>query len=587
MIPFLYDANETEFNNNGIGPLTDAVDCTVERELNGQYELELQYPVDGERFADLAQRCQILAKPDPVTDPQPFRIYRITKPFRGTVTVYARHIAYDLMGIPVSPFDAQSAAQAMSGMKINAAITCPFDFWTDKETVANMMVAVPASIWSLLGGNQGSVLDTYGGEYDFDRYNVKLYNHMGADRGVSIRYGKNLTTLEQDENCESCYTGVYPYWLSQDGLLVQLDDKIIQAPGEYGYVRILTLDFSQDWQEPPTQEQLLERAQRYITDNQIGVPDVSLTVGFVQLEQTEEYKGMALLERVNLGDTVSVEFPKLKVSATARAVAYRYKPLLDRYDQITLGKVKQNIAQTIANTQKEVQEKANLTTLQNEVSAATDLITGQRGGAIHIIRTANGTPYELVITDTQDIATATKVWRWNAAGLGYSSTGYGGPYNTAITQNGEIVADFITSGALSANIIKAGLLQSRDGGSFWNLDTGEVQLTAYAQKADLDDLQAQTDQIKTDMDAGVSQVQNASGRFDADGLTISRVGSEMKTQITDDGMSVYRNQQKMLSANSQGVDAENLHATTYLIVGKNSRFEDYGDNRTGCFWIGG
>lgn len=502
MIPILYDSQETQFDHNGIGALSDAVDCTVERELNGVYELELQYPVDGARFGDLAKRCQILAKPDPVTDPQPFRIYRITKPFRGTVSVYARHIAYDMMGIPVSPFSAQSAADAVRGLKTYAAVDCPFDFWTDKATQATMTVAAPASIWSLLGGTQGSVLDTYGGEYDFDRYSVKLYGRLGADRGVSIRYGKNLTTLEQDENCESCYTGVYPYWLGQDGLLVQLDDKIVNAPGEYDYVRILPLDLSQEWQEAPTQEQLRTRAQRYITDNQIGVPDVSLTVGFVQLEQTEEYKGMALLERVNLGDTVSVEFPKLKVSATARAVATKYKPLLDRYEEITLGKVRSNLAQTIAQQQKEVEKKPDKTWFATAMDQAGKLLMGVKGGCVRVLDTdGDDMPDTLYVADNPDPNQAVKVWRFNYAGWAASEKGYNGPFKLAATLEQGLLAEAVTAAKLTA-----GTIQSADGGKtfFLDLDNGILRMNSYPTK---DDVQASIDLLTDSINSKVTSGQ--------------------------------------------------------------------------------
>lgn len=502
MIPILYDSQETQFDHNGIGALSDAVDCTVERELNGVYELELQYPVDGARFGDLAKRCQILAKPDPVTDPQPFRIYRITKPFRGTVSAYARHIAYDLMGIPVSPFSAQSAADALRGLKTYAAVDCPFDFWTDKATQATMTVAAPASIWSLLGGTQGSVLDTYGGEYDFDRYSVKLYGRLGADRGVSIRYGKNLTTLEQDENCESCYTGVYPYWLGQDGLWVQLDDKIVNAPGEYDYVRILPLDLSQEWQEAPTQEQLRTRAQRYIADNQIGVPDVSLTVGFVQLEQTEEYKGMALLERVNLGDTVSVEFPKLKVSATARAVATKYKPLLDRYEEITLGKVRSNLAQTIAQQQKEVEKKPDKTWFATAMEQAGKLLMGVKGGCVRVLDTdGDGMPDTLYVADNPDPNQAVKVWRFNYEGWAASDQGYNGPFKLAATLEQGILAEAVTAAKLTA-----GTIQSADGGKtfFLDLDNGILRMNSYPTK---DDVQASIDLLTDSINSKVTSGQ--------------------------------------------------------------------------------
>ena len=483
--PILYPSSETAFETNGIGRLSDAVACTVTEERNGMFELDLRYPITGIHYSDIALRSLILAKPNPMDQPQPFRVYRVTRPIDGLVTVYAEHISYDLSGIPVNPFTAASAAGAMSSLKNSAAVPCPFTFWTDKTTVANMTVATPASIRSLLGGVEGSVLDTYGGEYAFDRYLVRLYNQRGADRGVSIRYGKNLTSLEQEENCASVYTGVYPYWFSSEGdTLVTLPEKILNAPGTYDFVRILSIDFSQEWQDPPTAAQLRARAQRYIKENKIGVPKVSIDLSFVQLEQTEEYKGLALLERVSLCDTVHVAFPALGVDAEAKAVKTVYNVLLDRFDTVELGDAKTTLADTISAQGQALtnEKKERSTAIQLAVDNATKLITGNAGGYVVMHSSAGGKePDEILIMDTPKIETAKKVWRWNKAGLGYSSNGYNGPYGLAMTQDGAIVADFITSGSLTANIIKAGVLQSIDSETFYlDLVGGELRMKAQS-----------------------------------------------------------------------------------------------------------
>ena len=164
MIPVLFPANATTYFTQGLGALTDTISCTVTEELNGEYELEMQYPLDGIHFEEITDRCIIYAIPSPYRDPQPFRIYRITKPLNGIVTIYARHISYDLSGVPLNPFTAASAPAAMAGLSSNAETDCPFTFWTDKSTKANFTVSVPSSIRSVLGGQEGSVLDVYGGE---------------------------------------------------------------------------------------------------------------------------------------------------------------------------------------------------------------------------------------------------------------------------------------------------------------------------------------------------------------------------------------------------------------------------------------
>lgn len=477
MNPVLYESTESTFETNGLGVLSDTISCQVIEERNGIFEITLEYPLTGIHYQEIKQRRIIFVKPNPYEDPQPFRIYRITKPLSGKITVYAQHISYDLSGVPVSPFSSGSVTGALSGLKTNAAVTNPFSFWTDKTSTGDFAVTAPTSTRTLLGGSDGSILDVFGGEYKFDRWTVRLYNNRGKNSGVSIRYGKNLMDLQQDENISNVVTGIYPYWLSSEGELTELPEKIVNAPGTYDFTRISAIDFSGDFEEAPTEEQLRDRANDYISSNNVGVPTVSITVEFQPLEQTEEYKDIALLERVNLCDTVNVEYSELGVSATAKCVKTTYDALKDKYISIELGDAKTNIADTIIQQQQEINEKPSVSFLEQAVINATNWITGNKGGYVIFQRNADGQPYEILIMDTPDINTATKVWRWNNGGLGYSSNGYEGPFATAITQDGAIVANFITTGTLQANLIKSGIIQSHDGRAYFNLDTGQIAAT--------------------------------------------------------------------------------------------------------------
>lgn len=477
MNPVLYESTESTFETNGLGVLSDTISCQVIEERNGIFEITLEYPLTGIHYQEIKQRRIIFVKPNPYEDPQPFRIYRITKPLSGKITVYAQHISYDLSGVPVSPFSSGSVTGALSGLKTNAAVTNPFSFWTDKTSTGDFAVTVPTSTRTLLGGSDGSILDVFGGEYKFDRWTVRLYNNRGKNSGVSIRYGKNLMDLQQDENISNVVTGIYPYWLSSEGELTELPEKIVNAPGTYDFTRISAIDFSGDFEEAPTEEQLRDRANDYISSNNVGVPTVSITVEFQSLEQTVEYKDIALLERVNLCDTVNVEYFELGVSATAKCVKTTYDALKDKYISIELGDAKTNIADTIIQQQQEINEKPSVSFLEQAVINATNWITGNKGGYVIFQRNADGQPYEILIMDTPDINTATKVWRWNNGGLGYSSNGYEGPFETAITQDGAIVANFITTGTLQANLIKSGIIQSQDGRAYFNLDTGQIAAT--------------------------------------------------------------------------------------------------------------
>lgn len=453
MNPILFPANSTEWKTQGLGALPDAISCKVTEERNGIFELEMQYPMSGLHFEDIADRCILLAIPSPYRRPQPFRIYRITRPMNGICTIYARHIAYDLAGIPLNPFTAENAPAAMAALRSNAAVASLFEFWTDKSTAAKFSVSVPSSTRSVLGGQTGSVLDVYGGEYEWDAFTVRLWNQRGRDNGVNIRYGKNLTDIEQDRNIDNVYTGIYPYWADSDGNLVVCDPKIVPAPGTYNFVRVLPVDFSSDFEDQPTPEQLQERAESYVKDNKVGIPTVSIQASFVQLEQTEEYKDLALLEKCDLCDTVTIQFERLGVDAKAEIVKIETDVLLERYNSVEIGEVRTNISDTIADQGNEIKDRPTSSDLQNAVNSATNWITGTKGGYVIFQRNELGQPYEILIMDTPDIATATKVWRWNNGGLGYSSTGYNGPYRTAITQDGAIVADFITTGTLNADKI--------------------------------------------------------------------------------------------------------------------------------------
>ena len=474
MKPILFPSTATEFKTQGLGALSDAISCIVTEERNGLYELEMQYPQSGIHFSEIQNRCIIYAIPSPYREAQPFRVYRITRPINGIATIYAQHISYDLAGIPVNPFTAGSAAEALSGMASHTAVESPFSFWTDKSTTANFSVLVPSASRSVLGGVEGSILDVYGGEYLFDKFFVRLYNQRGNDNGVVIRYGKNLTDVEQDANISSVATGVLPYWVGAEGELVQ--GNIVNVDGTFDFVRIMTIDFSSDFENQPTASELETRAMQYIKSNKIGVPSVSISVSFVQLEQTEEYKDLALLEKCDLCDTVTVQFEALGINAKAEIVRIITDVLLERYESVEVGDIRANIAYTIADQQQKIEKAPTTSAMQKAINNATNWLTSADGYVI-AVKDDNGTWKEILFLDTPSAETAKNVLRINTNGIGFSTNGVNGPYRNAWTIDGSLVADFITTGVLTANLIKAGVLQSLNGATSINMETGEANLT--------------------------------------------------------------------------------------------------------------
>lgn len=453
MTPILFPSTSTEWTTQGLGALPDAISCTVTEERNGIFELEMQYPVSGVHFDEMQNRCIILAIPSPYRTAQPFRIYRITKPLNGICTVYAQHISYDLSGIPLNPFTAANAPAAMAGLQSNAEGGSPFTFWTDKSTAANFAVNVPSATRSVLGGQTGSILDVYGGEYAWDGYTVRLYNQRGQDNGVRIAYGKNLTDLEQDENISSVATGIYPYWADADGNLVVCNPKVVPAPGSYDFTRVVPVDFSQDFETAPTPAELQARAESYVQDNNIGVPTVSIAVSFVQLEQTEEYKDLALLEKCDLCDTVTVQFERLGVDAKAEIVRIVTDVLLERYESVEIGSIRANIADTIAGQQQEIQKRPTTSAMQQAVANATAWLTNGKGYKVER-RDAAGNVIDTLYMDTPDINTAKDVLRIGQSGIGFSRTGVNGPFTNAWTIDGKFFADFIAGGVLNCALLE-------------------------------------------------------------------------------------------------------------------------------------
>ena len=453
----LYPANATEemLNSNGLGVLSDCISGTVARERNGEYEIEFEYPIDGAHFSDIALGCLVKAEPEKDHSEQLFEIYAISKPKNGKCTINGEHVSYRLNRVTVEPYEATGASPALAGLVTHSIGENPFTTWTDIENSTTQYTQTePATFRGQLGGVEGSILDLFGGEYDFDNYTVKLYKAMGTDRGVTVEYGKNLIDLEQEESIQDTITGIVPYWIDNEGKnLVMLSEKVIECEnaGNFPYKRTIPHDFSQEFQDKPTEEQLREKAQAYVKANVTGVPDVSITVSAQNLADTEEYKNLSQ-EIIRLCDTVTVKFLKLGVNATAKVVSIEYDFINRKIEKFTIGSARSNLAQTITDSDKQTQESIDksASSLQQALNDAKKMLMGGYGG--HIVPTFNANKQwnELFAIDTDDISTATKGLRLNANGLGAFTGGINGTYNVAITIDGKIVADAITTGTLRA-----------------------------------------------------------------------------------------------------------------------------------------
>ncbi|EGO6739215.1 hypothetical protein GP414_001995, partial [Enterococcus faecalis] len=461
----LHDKKNNNWNSLGIGPLQDAINPLSTRERNGIYDMTFQYPVVGKLFHELKVGRWIVADAGPtlVAKSQRFEIAQITKPIKGIVTVYCEHYRYKLLRTMVkigSKYSNISAQTALNQLRSQMEPKSDFTFYSDVGTTSSIDFTDPAkykNAQEVLGGVAGSILDNFGGEYLFNNNQVRLLAKAGTDTNVVIAYGKNLTDINQEESIENTYTSIYGWAKIGNGD----DEKVITLPEIYidsDYVnnyterRIQMVDFSD--KEPKDVEALRGMVKSFIKSNNVGIPRVSIKASYVDLASSVSDEQLKSLEVVDLCDWVTVAFNQLNINTTAQIVKTVWNISLDRYESIELGEARTDFAKVIEDSKTDTDAiKDKIGWLEQAQKEASDIIKNPGKGHV-VIYPSIADPQELLIMDTSDVNTARKVWRWNVGGLGFSSTGYNGNYELAMTNNGLIVADRMATGTLRAiNII--------------------------------------------------------------------------------------------------------------------------------------
>ena len=485
MIPILYEGTETAFTSNGICRLPDCGICQVTEERNGVFECMFTYPISGAHYGDITEGRIIFCTHDETGRAQPFDIYARSEPIDGVVTFYAHHVSYRLGRVILQPITAGSCAAALNAIPSHTYNSCPFTFWTDKTTAGNFTTHAPKPVKEALGGSQGSILDVYGkGEYEWDRFAVKLHVNRGSTTDVTIRYGVNMTGYSRDLNYTNAYNACVPYWLNAETNALVTPGVVYATGYDASNAEPVTMDLSTEFDSAPTQQQLIDKATARMNSNQSWLPSDNITVSFVPLWQTEEYAAVAPLQRVKLCDKVNVIYGPGGVNIQGvQVIRTVYDVLLDRYDSMELGTARATFEALLKAdiTEAVFENVPTKSFLEEFVDYATELITGNSilGGRVILHKDATtGEPYELLILNNPDIAQATHVWRWNSGGLGHSSHGYNGPYDdVAITMDGKINATAIAVGVLNAAIIKAGVLSDAAGLNTWDMTSGAINLT--------------------------------------------------------------------------------------------------------------
>lgn len=552
----VYDKNEQRFVTNGLVVLDSCKSLFITEELNGQYELEMEYPIDARgKWKYLVQDNIIEA------DGQLFRIYHPNKTDFNTIKINARHVFYDLLDNLVEDIDIRglSGAAALEKVMSHLAYITGFTWMSDITATNNIYIDDESG--DITGKNPIDaimfLLNTYSGELMRDNFNIKFLKARGQDRGMLISYGKNIKGITEDTNVDSVITRIKP--IGKDGLY--LPEEFIDSPyvGDYAHPKIAQIEFS----DCNDYDSLRQASKDYFADNKCDIPQINYKVDFVELRKTEEYKNYAVLESVYLGDTVTVRVKKLGIDVKCEVIKIKKNILTDRIEEIELGNFKKNIAESINKAQQVADVfggaiangKLTKSFLQSWVDNATDLIIKSNGG--HVVQDENG----INIMDTTDKATAQKVWRWNLGGLGFSSTGYNGPFGLALTSDGAIVADRITAGELNGAILKANTVKTSalevNAQQVINTTVPSLQTDVGGLKTTVNGLSSDNNTNKQNIITLQTQIQAVPGQIDSKVSASATSTLSSANSYTDNQVSPVRT-----TANNANSTANTLRDTT-------------------------
>ena len=468
----LFAPDETNFDHNEI--VLSPHRCHVEEEENGDFLLEYESAPDP-RITDGA----IIKAPTPRGD-QLFRIFRPTHTLRKT-KAQAQHITYDLGDNFLE--DVRPTATTGSGAiaSILGGTLYPHPF-TGSSTVANISTAyyVRRNPIQALIGIDSCLVRRWGGYIKRDNFHI-YHIPSGRDLGYEIRYGKNLRGIEVDIDSSAVVTKLLPTWVDEETNQVQyLPEKYIDSPiaGQYPHLKIAEyrVEVPEGTEDPESYVRQMAEDQYSVAN--VDKPLINYAVDFVALRDLPEYKDFVWLEEIDLYDIVRIYVEKMGIAIESNVIRYTYDCIKKRYTGIELGNFTNSLAKSTANTVREIEQRidAKAEELIAKQLEATRKITGAMGGNVVIRTDESGKPYEILVMDTDDIATAKDVVRINRAGIGFSQNGINGPYGVAITNDGHIVADFIDVGTLTAAIIKTGVLSGGNGKVTLDMTTGALNI---------------------------------------------------------------------------------------------------------------
>lgn len=479
----LYNSNEKNFTSMGVLVLDNYImNTTIKETMNENYTFEFEM---FNSVAHLVGPRMYIKAPTRKGD-ELFRVRIIEKDMNnyGATYFYCTQVFFcDMEDNFIENLELSNVTgyAALNSMDTSTQYPHKFTFYSDISEKNSTIILRKNFVSALIGDSEYSFVNTWGGELEVNKFSVKMMSKIGKDRGVRIRYRKNLIGLNAKTDYSSYCTRIMPVGYDN----ITMPEKYVDSEKiDPNHPIIRVVEFSdikvksneEDEEGYATIEEaenaLREAAQKLFKEGKIDEPESTYEIEFQELSSTIEYHDdYAVLENIFLGDTVEVYHEDLDVSVSTRCVSYEYDPKTDRYISITLGNVISKFSSSSVKNQETILDKieSNEKDYQGKLDDAVEKLTNMINTGLtgHVVITDN----EIMIMDTTDKDTAVEVWRYNINGFGYSNTGYNGPF-IGLTKDGKLLVTEATTNKFTAALINAGILQSVDGTSWFNLDSG-------------------------------------------------------------------------------------------------------------------
>ncbi|NSV09267.1 peptidoglycan DD-metalloendopeptidase family protein [Enterococcus faecalis] len=461
LIPVIFKPGEKDFTTNGLGRLIDATRCEITEEANGKYELEMDYPAIS-RFSDYFENgYQIKAKPN---DLEEYHIFEIKQTFKDTFTnsivIYAQSRTYKLGNrqVRLVTVDNRNGAEAMRLIEQNMDEPCDIKLYSDINT-ASSTVFEARNVLNCIAGEQGSLLQYWGGEIKREPFKLSLLRRRGRDNVGTVRYGKDLKGLTIKFDWQSIVTKVLPFAELQsgaDGTSQRIYGDAVKSEyiNKYPDVYAQYVQFTED-QGVKDLSSLNKVAGKYFTTLYPGSdkPKVSIELEIEKLTDSEEAKEFAKMRNYNLFDTFTVYHKFYDIDIQTKVTGIVYDALAEKTIKITAGDIQVAFyKQQSQDFQEAIKTLTKKGYMSNFIDYITDLINGVKGGSI--LQYPKNRPHTLYFMDTDSTDTAKNVIAINNQGIGFSTTGWKGPFRNAWTIDGILNADFIRAGKIRSDIFE-------------------------------------------------------------------------------------------------------------------------------------